>query len=208
AFSPTKIGVPREEDFAGRGVYYGVKEKSVFQGKRLAIVGGGDSAMDWCLNLFDTAGQMTLIHRRDVFRAHEDSVAKVKALGIPMRLWATVKELHGDGALTGITIENTQTKETELLECDAVIVNIGFKSSLGPLKEWGLQIEKNSILVDHKYETNLPRIFAVGDVCAFDGKLKLIATGVGEAVTAVCVAKTYLDPAAKLFPGHSTDMNL
>jgi ferredoxin/flavodoxin---NADP+ reductase len=208
AFQPTRIGIPREEEFEGRGVYYGVKDKSVFKDRCLAIVGGGDSAFDWCMNLHDTAANMTLIHRRDVFKAHEDSVAKVRNLDIPMKLFCTVKELHGNGDLSGITVENTQTKTSEFLECQAVIVNIGFKSSLGPLKEWGLEIDKNQIKVDDRYETNLPGVFAVGDVCAFPGKLKLIATGVGEAATAVCFAKTYLDPAAKLFPGHSSDMDL
>lgn len=208
AFQPTKIGVEREDEYAGKGIYYGVKDKSAFAGKRVAIVGGGDSAFDWALNLEDVAGPMSLIHRRDVFKAHEDSVEKVKASRVEMKLWHTVKGLHGEGGLSGITLENVQTKECHLHECDAVIVNIGFKSSLGPIKDWGLEIEKNQIKVNDRYETNLPGVFAVGDVCAFPGKLKLIATGVGEAATAVCFAKTYLDPSAKLFPGHSSDMDL
>jgi thioredoxin reductase (NADPH) len=205
AFSPTKMGVEREDEWAGRGIYYGVKDKSVFKDKKLAIVGGGDSAFDWALNLLDTAGDITLIHRRDVFKAHDESVEQVRNSRVDMKLWYAVKEIHADGQLTGVTLENTQTKETHLHECDAVIVNIGFKSNLGPIKDWGLNIEKNQIKVDEKYETNLNGIFAVGDVCAFPEKLKLIATGVGEAATAVCFAKTRLDPAAKLFPGHSSD---
>jgi len=208
AFSPTKIGIEREDEYVGKGVYYGVKDKSTFAGKTLAIVGGGDSAFDWALNLEDVAGPMSLVHRRDVFKAHEDSVEKVRGSRVEMKLWHTVKELHGDGTLTGVTLENVQTKECHFHQCDAVIVNIGFKSSLGPLKEWGLEIEKNQIRVNDQYETNLPGIFSVGDVCTFPGKLKLIATGVGEAATAVCFAKTRLDPAAKLFPGHSSDMDV
>lgn len=208
AFSPTKIGIEREEEFAGVGVHYGVRDKSVFKDKRLVIVGGGDSAFDWCLNLMDVAKEITLVHRRDVFKAHEDSVEKVKASPVQMKLFRAVQELHGNGSLTGVTLLDTQTKETEHHEADHVIVNIGFKSSLGPLKEWGLQIEKNQIVVNDQYETNLPGVFAVGDVCTFGSKIKLIATGVGEAATAVCFAKTRLDPAAKLFPGHSSDMNL
>lgn len=208
AFQPTKIGIAREDEFVGAGVYYGVKDKSVFAGKRIAIVGGGDSAFDWAMNLEDVAGPMSLVHRRDVFKAHEDSVEKVRNSRVEMKLWHTVKELHGNGSLTGITLENVQTKECQHHECDAVIVNIGFKSSLGPLKEWGFEIEKNQIKVDDKYETNLPGVFAVGDVCTFGSKIKLIATGVGEAATAVCIAKTRLDPGAKLFPGHSSDMDV
>lgn len=209
AFSPTRIGVEREEEFEGRGVYYGVRDKSLFAGRRLGIVGGGDSAFDWCLNLMPVADQITLIHRRDQFRAHEDSVRRVMQSGIQKRLFCVVKELHGDDKLEAVTLENTQSKDTEMLHLDALIVNIGFKSSLGPLKDWGFEIDKNSIVVNHTtYETSLPGVYAVGDVCVYDGKLKLIATGVGEAVTAVCFAKQRLEPEAKLFPGHSSDRDL
>ena len=208
AFSPTKIGVLREEEFHGSGLYYGVRDKSAFAGKSIAIVGGGDSAFDWALNLLDVAEEITIVHRRDVFKAHEESIEQVRNSTVGMKLFHTVKELHGNGILSGLTLENTQTKDTHHHPCDAVIVNIGFKSSLGPIKDWGLELEKNQIKVNGQYETNLPGIFAVGDVCTFPGKLKLIATGVGEASTAVCFAKTRLDPAAKLFPGHSSDMEL
>ncbi len=205
AFSPTKIGLENEADWVSRGLHYGVKSKAEFEGKKLAIIGGGDSAFDWALNLHGVAGNITLVHRRDQFRAHEDTIERVKALPVEFKLWKVVKEIHGVGSLTAVTLEDTQTKELEHFECDAVIVNIGFKSSLGPIKDWGLDIEKNQIKVDHVFQTNRPGIFAVGDVCTFEGKLKLIATGVGEAATAVCIAKTMLDPGAKLFPGHSSD---
>jgi thioredoxin reductase len=206
AFQPTKIGIPLEEAFVGKGVHYGVRDKAAFAGKSIAIVGGGDSAFDWALNLMDVADEITLIHRRDVFKAHEDSIEQVKNSRVNMKLWHTIKEIHGNGVLTGITLENVQTKDSHLHDCDAVIVNIGFKSSLGPIKNWGLVVEKSQIVVDGRYETNLPGVFAIGDVCTFPGKLKLIATGVGEAATAVCFAKVRLDPDAKLFPGHSSDM--
>ena len=205
AFSPTKLGVEREEDFHNKGVHYGVKSKAEFAGKRIGIIGGGDSAFDWALNLHDVASGITLIHRRDVFKAHEDSIEKVKQLGVPLKLWYAVKELHGNGTLSRVVIEQTQTKELEDIELDAVIVNIGFKSNLGPIRDWGFTLEKHAIIVDDKYETELPGVYAVGDVCTYGEKLKLIATGVGEAATAVCYAKTYIDPKAKLFPGHSSD---
>jgi thioredoxin reductase (NADPH) len=208
AFSPTKIGLEDEEQWVGRGLHYGVRSKAIFEGKRLVIVGGGDSAFDWALNLVDLASEVTIVHRRDQFRAHEDSVLKAQSLPIKFKLFKVVQEIQGDAHISGVVLQDTQTKELEVLPCDHVIVNIGFKSSLGPIKDWGLEIEKNQIKVDHLYQTNLPGVFSVGDVCTFDGKLKLIATGVGEAATAVCVAKTMIDPAAKLFPGHSSDMEL
>lgn len=208
AFSPTKIGVAREEDFVSRGLWYGVREKSIFAGKRCVVVGGGDSAFDWALALHRDAESMMLVHRNDRFRAHDETVHQLQATDTEFCLWSSVVELHGDDEITGVTLENSQLKERRFVECDAVIVNIGFKSSLGPISDWGLEIAKNQITVDHLYQTNLPGVFAVGDVCNFDGKLKLIATGVGEAATAVCVAKTLIDPAAKLFPGHSSDMEL
>jgi thioredoxin reductase (NADPH) len=208
AFTPTRLGVEREEEFEGSGLYYGVREKAMFTGKDITIVGGGDSAFDWALNLEPIAARIRLIHRRDQFRAHEDSVRKVKDSRVEMHLFQVVKQLHGTSRLSGVTLEHTQTKETTTIETDAVIVNVGFKSSLGPLKEWGFEIDKNQIVVDRLGRTSLPGIYAVGDVCSYEGKLKLIATGVGEAATAVCLAKTHIDPEAKLFPGHSSDMDL
>lgn len=208
AFSPTKLGVAEEEKFGGKGVHYGVQQRSIFEGKRLMVIGGGDSAFDWALNLQSIASEVILVHRRDVFKAHEETVRQVQDSGIEMKLFRVVRSLHGSDVLGAVTLENTQTKEHEHVETDAVIVNIGFKSSLGPIKQWGLDMDRNRIVVDRLSQTNLPGVFAAGDVCTYEGKLKLIATGVGEAASAVCVAKTILDPAAKLFPGHSSDMDL
>jgi len=207
AFRPTAIGIEREEEFLGNGLYYGVQDRAHFKGKKIGIVGGGDSAFDWAWELHPDAITTALIHRRDAFRAHDETVRKVQESPVEILTWAGVVELHGEEHLTGITIENTQTKERETRDIDALIVNIGFKSSLGAIKDWGLTIEKNQIMVDHLYRTGLPGVFAAGDVCNYEGKLKLIATGVGEAATAVCVAKQELDPTAKLFPGHSSEMD-
>lgn len=207
AFSPTKLGIPREDELIGRGLQYGVKDKASLLGKKVMVIGGGDSAFDWCLNLTGIADHILLVHRRDQFRAHEDTIKQVSDGPTEMKLWYRAVELHGQDRLEGVTIENTQTKETEYVAVDNVIVNVGFKSTLGPLKDWGLEIKRNQLVVNEQFETNLPGVFAVGDVCAFAGKLKLIATGVGEAAMAVCFAKTRLDPDAKHFPGHSSDMD-
>lgn len=208
AFSPTKLGLPDEEAWLGKGLSYGVKSKADLLSKRVAVVGAGDSAFDWVLNLHGTASELCLIHRNDRFKAHEDSVKQVQERGVPMRLFTEVKEIHGDGAIEALTLEDNRTKERTQIEVDALVVNIGFKSSLGPILTWGLETHKSTILVDRTFRTNLPGVFAIGDVCHYEGKLKLIATGVGEAATAVCYAKTSLDPDAKLFPGHSSDMEL
>ena len=208
AFTPTRVGVEREAEFEGRGLTYGVRDKAALSGQRVVIVGGGDSALDWCLNLVGVASEVVLVHRRDQFRAHEDSVAKVMDGPVVKRLFTVVHELHGDTRLEAITLRHTQSGEMERLKTDAMVVNVGFKSSLGPIKEWGFEIEKQQIVVNRRFETCLPAVFAVGDVCTYEGKLKLIATGVGEAVTAICYAKTSLDPSAKLFPGHSSEMDM
>lgn len=208
AFTPTKLGVENEELFVGKGLHYGVQQTSIFKDKCVAIVGGGDSAFDWALHLEPIAKDIHLIHRRNQFKAHEKTVRQVQASRVKMNLWCTVNELKGNGHLDSIVLCNLQTKETEEFHVDALIVNVGYKSSLGPLKDWGLDIQKHQIVVDHKFETNLPDVFAVGDVASFDQKIKLIATGVGEAATAVCYIKTRLEPQAKLFPGHSSDMNM
>ena len=208
AFSPTKMDVPLEEDYLGRGLMYGVREKDVLRGKRVIIVGGGDSALDWALALENIAEEVTLIHRRDGFRAHENSVRKLMASSVNVRVWEVVVTLNGGDRLTSATVENRQTQERNELPCDELVVNIGFKTTLGPLKKWGLELDGNKIRVNERMETNLGGVYAAGDICTHEGKLDLIATGVGEVCTAVNYAKTFIDPNAKAFPGHSSDMEL
>jgi thioredoxin reductase (NADPH) len=108
--------------------------------------------------------------------------------------------------LEAITIFDNRSGEEETVSCDSLLLNLGFLTNLGPIKEWGLEIEKNSIKVDSMMQTSLPGVYAAGDICTFQGKLKLIATGIGEAGTAANFAKTFIDPGAKAFPGHSSDM--
>ncbi len=207
AFSPKKLTVPGAEKWENNGVHYAVRKKAVFADKDVLMVGGGDSAIDWALNLQDVVRSITLIHRRNVFRAHEDSVRKL--LATPTKIM-TFCELEGliekDGRLVGADVINNQTKEKHRLNVDEVVVQIGFNSSLGPIKHWPLEIERGSIRVGQHMETELPGIFAAGDVATFDGKLRLIATGFGEAAVAVNYAKHLLDPHAKVFPGHSSEL--
>ena len=208
SFEPRRLGLPEEARYLGKGLYYGVKERAAFAVPNLMIVGGGDSAFDWALALHESAGETTVVHRRDVFAAHEESVAKVLASPIKLKCFREVAALHGEDWLEAATLKDPRTGETERVPVQAMSVNIGFVADLGPLREWGLDLQGNRIRVNERRETNLPGVFAAGDIASYEGKLKLIATGVGEVCTAVNFAKTYLDPSAPLFPGHSTHMVL
>lgn len=208
AFTPRKLDAEGVAEFEGKGVYYGVRDKSIFAGKRLLIVGGGDSAVDWALNLYPIAQEVTLIHRRDEFRAHEHSVQELRRSPVRVLTPYEIRRVYGNGQLEGAIIFHNKTQEELNLPVDAVILNLGFVASLGPIKSWGLELQGNQIVVDEYMRTNLPGVYAAGDVCTHPGKLKLIATGVGEVCTAVNHAKSVIDPNAKMFPGHSSDMQL
>ena len=191
--------------YEGKGLHYFVKSIAGFKDKKVLIVGGGDSAVDWA-NMLAPVAQVTLIHRRDQFRAHEDSVVKMKQTSAKIRTFYELKSIAGNGRLESATIYDNRTKAEETLDVDAVLVNIGFNNSLGPIKDWELELEGSSIKVDSMMQTARPGIFAAGDICTYPGKLKLIATGFGEACVAVNYAKHYLDPSANIFPGHSSNM--
>jgi len=211
AFAPTKLDRPGVDEFEGKGVYYFVKDKRPFRGKKILIVGGGDTAVDWAMNLKDWAAQITLIHRRDEFRAHEASVAALKSTGIPMLTHWELKRVQGDGAVQAATIyENRVGTETEL-EVDAVLINIGFKAALGAISSWGLeQADARHLRVNGFMETNLPGVFAAGDIAAVEGSepLNLIVTGFAQAAIAANAAKAKVDPKSRLFPGHSSELKL
>jgi thioredoxin reductase (NADPH) len=206
AFEPKTLPLPEARQYEGHGLHYFVKSVSSFAGKRVLIVGGGDSAIDWGNAIAPIAGQLTLIHRRDQFRAHEQSVDELRKKPVDIKTFRELKSIGGDGRIQRATIVDNRSHVEETLEVDAVLVNVGFVSSLGPIKEWGLQLEGGQIKVDGMMHTNRPRVFAAGDICAYAGKLKLIATGFGEACIAVNFAKHALDPAATIFPGHSSAM--
>jgi thioredoxin reductase len=206
AFQPKTVAISNAHEFEGKGLHYFVKDLKSFTGKRVLIVGGGDSAVDWANMLAPIAGELTLIHRRDQFRAHEDSVVKMKQTSCRIMTFHELKSLAGDELLRRAVIYDNRTKAEQSMDVDAVLVNVGFVNSLGPIKDWGLEIEGHAIKVDGMMQTIRPGIFAAGDICTYAGKLKLIATGFGEACIAVNYAKHYLDPAANIFPGHSSNM--
>ncbi len=209
AFSPNRLEAQGVGDYEGKGVYYFVKDKSAFAGKNLLIVGGGDSAVDWALNMKDIARKITLVHRRDVFRAHELSVKELMSSNVDVRLFYEVRRIIGDGTtLTQAVIFDNRTQAETTLDVDAILVNIGFRADLGPIKDWGLDIDGREIRTNGKMETSIPGVYAAGDIAGpVDGvKLNLIATGYAQAALAVNVAKAYVDPNSKIFPGHSSEM--
>jgi ferredoxin/flavodoxin---NADP+ reductase len=204
AFTPRKLEREGFERWENRGLHYFVKDPKVFYGKKILVIGGGDSSMDWAMALGDKT-QMTLIHRRDKFVAHEDSVNKVRAMGVPMKTFWELKSIQGEnGQPQSAVIFNNKTQEEETLEVDAVLCNLGFLTNLGPIKDWGLEIENNGIKVDSTMCTNIKGVYSAGDIAVHSAKLKLIATGFGEAAIAVNHAKTIVDPQSSFFPGHSS----
>src|SRR4051812_21280363 len=205
AFAPNKLSVPGVEKYEGNGFYYFVKEESAFAGKKLLIVGGGDSAVDWAINLQGVADSITLIHRRDEFRAHESSVNELRALQIDILTPFEVRSVEGETRPERVTIYHNQTQEEKVIPVDAVLVNVGFKADIGPIRNWGLELEKRGILVNNRMETNLPGVYAAGDIAAEEVKMNLIATGYGQAAMAVNVAKHHVDPKSSIFPGHSSE---
>jgi ferredoxin/flavodoxin---NADP+ reductase len=206
AFEPKTLPLPEAERFAGRGLHYFVKDLQALRNKRVLIVGGGDSAVDWANTVSPIAASCTLIHRRDQFRAHEQSVALMRRGPTKILTFFELKGIGGSERIESATVYDNRSKEEQIIGIDALLVNVGFNNSLGPIKEWGLEIEGGSIKVDAMMQTNIPGVFAAGDIATFPGKLKLIATGFGEACIAVNFAKHYLDPKANIFPGHSSNM--
>ncbi len=206
SFAPRKLPEAALARYEGHGLHYVLPGLEVFRGRRVLLLGGGDTAVDWALHLEPLASELTLIHRRDQFRAHEDSVHKLHASRCKVVPFHELKDLEGDGHVERAVIYDNRTKAETALAVDDVVVNFGFVANLGPLKAWGLTIKANALEVSQKMETNLPGVFGAGDLVSYPGKLKLIATGFGEAAMAVCGAKMRVDPAARYFPGHSSEM--
>jgi thioredoxin reductase len=212
AFAPRSLECPGYDELLGKGVAYHVKDPSEYHGKKVLVVGGGDSAVDWVLNLKGKTERLILIHRRDGFRAHAHSMKllreAVESGEIEMLTHKEVRNIDGDVCVSGVTIFDNRTNEDTHFDVDAVIALIGFKPDLGPLASWGLEFEKHSIKVNHRLETNLPGIYAAGDIAHYEGKLELIATGFSEAAMAVNHAVHTINPTARYNPGHSTNLKV
>jgi thioredoxin reductase (NADPH) len=210
AFEPRRLPLDDVERFEEKGLYHKVIDPTLFRGKKVLLVGGGDSAFDWAVNLQGVAESVMLIHRREGFRAHAATIAQVEQLcrdgRCELRTFTEVKGIEGTDRVERVKIVNSKTKEELVLAMDAIIPLLGFHSDLGAINEWGLDTEKSDIKVNRVMETNVPGIYAAGDIASYEGKLKLIATGVGEVCTAVNNAVHYINPKAKVMPGHSSNM--
>ncbi len=202
SFVPKKPPIPGIDTYEGFSVFYAVRQKEKFRGKDIVIVGGGDSALDWTLNLQPLAKSVTLVHRRNEFRAAPDSVSKMQKLvaeGTMKFQAGQVKALSGEnGQLTGITVEDNE-KVLKTLPCDMLLPFFGLTMKLGPIANFGLNLDRNLIPVDtEKFETDKPGIFAIGDICTYPGKLKLILSGFHEAALMSRQAFRYCRPDQKL----------
>ena len=210
AFEPKKLPGYDMDPWEGRGAHYLVSEKAACAGKRVVIVGGGDSACDWTLNLLDTAAEITLVHRREGFRAHEVTIGEITQAAadgkVDVRTPYQIKEVSGNGSVERVTIFHSENEDEVVeVDCDAILLQLGFKTALGPLKEWPLEVEKGSIKVDPVMKTSMEAVWAAGDITTFDGKLKLIATGFAEAAIAVAQAVHHIRPDMKIQPKYSTN---
>lgn len=202
-FTPRPL--PGGADWEGKGLAYIVPTYVPYADLDVVVVGGGDSAVDWALGLEGVARSVTLVHRRDEFRAHAHSVKLLKDSSIQLVTPAQVAAISGDSRVTSVTVKDVKTKELTDLPAQAVVAALGFSADITPLESWGLDVHERHIVVDTRMATNLPRVFAAGDITEYPGKARLISVGFGEAATAVCNAATVLDPEATVFPGHSTE---
>jgi thioredoxin reductase (NADPH) len=209
AFTPRKLAAPTAAAFEGKGVYYYARSFDEFNDKRVVIVGGGDSAVDYALAIEQKAKGVTIVHRSP-FRAHPHTVDQLRASSaVIYQPDHEIKEVHGDGVVSAVTVLQTKTKDEIRIECEAVLCALGFVSDLGEVKKWGIELDGNGIKVDTAtQETSVKGIYAAGDVVAHPGKLKLIACGTSEAAIAVNQAMHLMDPGQKVQPVHSSNLTL
>ena len=199
-FTPRRL--PDAERFEGGGVCYVIRDPEAFRDQELVIVGGGDAAVDWALELEHIASTVTLVHRRDRFRAHEGRVEALLASSVEVLTDAEVVHLHGNGRLTSAEVLHKPSGEHREVPATRLYAALGFHADLGPVAEWGIGVQGRVIAVDRCMRTEVPGVFAVGDITDYEGKLKLISAAFGEAVIAANHAANHVDPGLRVFPGY------
>jgi thioredoxin reductase (NADPH) len=208
SFQPKKPPIKGIDAYEGTGVFYAVRKMEAFRGKRILIVGGGDSALDWTVNLQPLAERLTLLHRRDAFRAAPDSVNKMRALlaeGAMNFELGQVEALKGDAPKLEAAVVRRDDGSTFEVPCDVILPFFGLTMKLGPIAQWGLNLNENLIPVDtEKFETSTPGIFAIGDINWYPGKLKLILSGFHEVALAAQKVHRYVYPEKKLLFQYTT----
>lgn len=202
-FTPRPL--PAATRFEGRGLSFFVQSLQDHRDQDVVIVGGGDSAFDWAATLEPIARSVTLVHRRDRFRAHAGTVAGVRHSSVQMLLNCEVIEVYGEEAIDGVLVRDATDGTEHRVKAQAIIAALGFMTNLGPLARWGLELTGRMITVDTRMATNFSGVYAAGDITDYPGKVRLIAVGFGEVATAVNNAAVAIDPDAALLPGHSTD---
>lgn len=202
SFTPRAL--PTGDAWLGKGMVYFVPSLQEHAGKDVVIVGGGDSAFDWAWSLRDIAKSIAIVHRRDAFRAHATTVDMVRNVGVRLIVNAEIAAVSGDEVIRAVTVRGKADGVEETLDCDTLVAALGFVANIGPITEWGLELDKRHIKVTPSMHTNLPRVLACGDICSYEGRVPLIAVGFGEAATAVNNAAHLIDPSFGLFPGHSS----
>src|SRR5512143_148374 len=197
AFVPRKLDIPHLIDLEGPGIYYYLPSFEPLRGKKVLILGGGNSAVDWALSLSGIAAEVTLAHRVYKFQAHEAMVDRLMASTVRVLYpYYALKEVIGEEKVTGAVVWNERSGKEERLDVDAIVLSIGMLTNLEPFRQWGLRTVGSGIAVASDMSTNLPGVYAAGDIATYPGKILLIAAGAGEAATAVNSAKEYIDAGA------------
>ncbi|MGH3326471.1 MAG: NAD(P)/FAD-dependent oxidoreductase [Streptomycetales bacterium] len=202
-FRPRRL--PAGCGYEGRGLVYFVPRPEDHSGQDVVVVGGGDSALDWVQALHPIARSVTLVHRRDRFRGHAHSVQQLMASPVRVLTSSEIARIHGERRVEAVDVIQRPSGTVSTVRAQAVVAALGFLADLGPLESWGLETEARQLRVSTTMATNLPRVYAAGDIATYPGKVRLISVGFGEVATAVNNAAAAIDPSLDVFPGHSTD---